>query len=384
MTKSDNLQIHNEEFIDEQHRQLDELTKRLDEYKDFNLIHSLDNFSMIFYQKRMIFDNKSYPLGSFSTAALNFVRDFKLKAIQPILKELYQLLQKEFSNKHHQFSPDAIKTVDYQLEKINAHLDSLIVFNDVLNIKNHLATAQYIYSTDNENSDDIRTYVAKTITAYIQMGDALISFYEHMYRFSKTWITDNSIQFNHDYASAFHDYFDNEIGIDTAINQATFFPTVMYRAIRTTSEFQPIKLQDTNQTVFGEIMTFSSYLELLHYDYFKSLQNEHTVRVCRNCKRAFLQTTKHHTVYCDQVAPGYKNKTCRDVGALNIQKEKVESSPIHQLYKRCYKKLNQRYNRKRISLEQFNELVNEILSLKTEALDGRISVLDYESLLNDI
>ena len=136
--------------------------------------------------------------------------------------------------------------------------------------------------------------------------------------------------------------------------------------------------------VFGESLKFKSYLELLQYDYFKALQSEHTVRICNYCKRAFLQTTKHHTIYCDNIAPGYTDKTCREIGALNKQKEMVNNSPIHQLYKRCYKKLNQRYNREMITLDEFNKLVSEIQQLKDAALLGELSIEKLNIKLNII
>lgn len=136
--------------------------------------------------------------------------------------------------------------------------------------------------------------------------------------------------------------------------------------------------------VFGESLKFKSYLELLQFDYFKALQSEHTVRICNYCKRAFLQTTKHHTIYCDNIAPGYTDKTCREVGALNKQKEMVNNSPIHQLYKRCYKKINQRYNREMITLDEFNKLVSEIQLLKDAALLGELSIEKLNIKLNII
>lgn len=147
----------------------------------------------------------------------------------------------------------------------------------------------------------------------------------------------------------------------------------MFESTRTESKFDSMELPNGNR-VFGETLKFKSYLELLQYDYFKALQGEHTVRICNNCKRAFLQTTKHHTIYCDDIAPGYTDKTCREVGALNKQKEKIKNSPIHQLYKRCYKKLNQRYNRGMITLDEFNELVSEISNLRDNALLGGASI----------
>lgn len=108
------------------------------------------------------------------------------------------------------------------------------------------------------------------------------------------------------------------------------------------------------------------------------------MRVCRNCKRAFLNTTKHHTIYCDQIAPNETKKTCRQVGALNSEKEKIENSPIHQIYLRCYKKLNQRYNRRTITQNEFNKLITSIQQLRDDALNGTIELENYIYKINNL
>ena len=199
-----------------------------------------------------------------------------------------------------------------------------------------------------------------------------------MHPFSKRYITESSEVYNHNYAQAFEDYFYNEISISTAMSDSTILPTTILQATSVESKFCPIRLTEDNTVVFGETLRLNSYLELLQYDYFKALQLENTVRICRNCGRAFLQTTKHHTVYCDRIAPHYNDKTCRDIGALNKQKEKGQNSPIHQLYKRCYKKLNQRYNRGTITLDEFNMSIMIISDSRNQALSAVISLSEYE------
>jgi len=76
--------------------------------------------------------------------------------------------------------------------------------------------------------------------------------------------------------------------------------------------------------------------------------------------------------------------TYRDIEALNKQKEKVQNSRIHHLYRRCYKKLNQRYNRKSITLDESNKLICDIISLKKNALSSNISANGLKDLLSDI
>lgn len=69
---------------------------------------------------------------------------------------------------------------------------------------------------------------------------------------------------------------------------------------------------------------------------------------------------------------------------MNQQKELIKNSPIHQLYKRCYKKLNQRYNRGTITQDEFNRLISEIQKLRDDALGGQLSVVEFTSKLEII
>lgn len=371
MTNSDNLQANTSKNIIE----------LLSKYDSIPVI-SLSDFSVGFYQKNIVYNNTSYPMGFFSECALNFVIDNKLKKLQPLLVKLYKGYTSILLNNKKELQLEDVRVLERQFIIINQHLDSLVIFSDIVNTS-FMLDQIYDLSLSIHNSDKtIREYLCNLAISYIQIGDALISFYEHIYPFSRNWITNQSEDYNHNYAKAFQDYFSKEIPLQVAVNQNTILPTVMFQHINMQSVFQPIKISD--DIVFGETLTFNSYLELLQYDYFKALQNEHTTRVCHNCKKVFLQTTKHHTIYCDKIAPNYADKTCRDIGALNKQKEKVINSPIHQLYKRCYKKLNQRYNRGTITSEAFNDKIIFLNQSKDDALHGVITIEDLNSIIRKL
>lgn len=381
MTKIDNLQTLQELEAELERQQLQEMINKWEE-EDFNPDSLLDEFVLTFFDKNVLYKEVSFPIGTFSTYALNFVIDGKMKELQPLLQNLYKDFQTLAENTHKKLQLDDLKKFDAQIEIIKPYLTSLILFDDRIKANNTLQTTYEVYG---ENADDlILNHTTYQVLSYIKIGDALISFFEHMHPFSKRWITDSSKSYNHNYAQAFQDYFYHDIPLNVAINTNTILPTVMFQFTQVESWFQPLTLPNQDHLVFGESLKFNSYLELLQYDYFKALQNEHTVRICSNCKRAFLNTTKHHTIYCDQIAPNETDKTCRDVGALNKQKEKVENSPIHQLYKKCYKKLNQRYNRQTITLDEFNRLIAEIVELRESALIGNLSITELESKLSEL
>lgn len=382
MTKNDNLQNLQDFDSERQRTIIKEMNDKWDE-TNFNPESLLDEFELYFYNKNVLYNNKTYPIGTFSTNALNFVIDKKMKKLQPLLRTLYINYETVVLDSKKKLQLEDLKKIDSQIEVIKSYLGSLIVFDDRIGANNSLVTAYAIYGETGQSDDLIRNHASYQLISYIKIGDALISFFEHMHPFSKFWITNKYETYNHNYAQAFEDYFHNEISLDVSINTHTILPTVMFQSTCTESRFHSIELSNGSR-VFGESLKFKSYLELLQYDYFKALQSEHTVRICNNCKHAFLQTTKHNTIYCDNIAPGYTNKTCREVGALHKQKEMVNNSPIHQLYKRCYKKLNQRYNRGTITLDEFNELISEISELRDTALSGTIEISAFSNQLDEI
>lgn len=149
------------------------------------------------------------------------------------------------------------------------------------------------------------------------------------------------------------------------------------------SKFVNYKSLKTNENEIAELIAFEDYGSLLQHDYIKALQKGHTLRVCQNCERIFLQTTKYHTAYCDRI---YKNtnKTCRKIGPKLYHKEKVDKSPIHALALKCYNKVSQRYYRDTIDVDEYNNLMALVNKYKDDALAGKLDVIAYQDLLDKI
>lgn len=374
MSKNDSLQdvqayIHEDSLISQI------LNPTLAGYDGREYFESLNKFSAVFHHKKTYLQNldKSYPLGTFATEAINFIIDLKMKDLQPLIKKLYKDYHQAYLHNTEPLSLEAIRSFKQQIKVIDTHLEPLTVFKDKLN-KEHPFGFEINQDTMNQ-VDSLEATIASVIASYIEVCDALIAFYEQVYDFSKTWITKGSKKNGHDYSLAYEDYFyGGYFEFNATKKRNTILPRSLSQFLDIKTLFATTEIPEYNEPRFSEIILFNSYLDLLQYDYFRALQNEYTVRVCRNCKRAFLNTTKHHTIYCDQIAPDETTKTCRQVGASNSEKEKIANSPIHQLYKKCYKKLNQRYNRRTITQDEFNELVAKVSKLKEEALADKISV----------
>lgn len=379
MSKNDNLQnvqtyIHEDSLISQI------LNPTLAGYDGREYFESLNKFSAVFHHKNIYLQNldKSYPLGSFATEAINFIIDLKMKDLQPLIKQLYKDYQQAYLHNTEPLSLEAIHNFEQQIKAIDTHLEPLTVFNERLH-KEYPFGLEITQDTMNQ-VDGLEEAIASVIASYIEVCDALIAFYEQIYDFSKTWITEGSEQNAHDYSLAYEDYFyGGYFEFNATKKRNTILPRSLSQFLDIKTLFATTEIPEYDKPRFSEIVLFNSYLDLLQYDYFRALQNEYTVRVCRNCKRAFLNTTKHHTIYCEQIAPNETTKTCRQVGALNSEKEKIANSPIHQLYLKCYKKISARYRRNTITQDEYNKLIMKANKLKDDALSGSLSVENLKS-----
>ena len=90
----------------------------------------------------------------------------------------------------------------------------------------------------------------------------------------------------------------------------------------------------------------------------KVLESGIIIRQCKNCNCFFIPQNNHITDYCNRP---YKKtgKTCKEVGANRIYKEKVYKNPILQEYERAYKRNYAKCKRNAIDSETFRQWIDE-------------------------
>lgn len=184
MTNNDNLQNLQDLDIEKQLAIMKEMAAKWEE-TDFNPESLLDEFEIYLYNRNVLYNNKTYPISTFSTNALNFVIDKKMKKLQPLLRTLYNDYQTVIMNTKKELQLENLKKIDSQIEVIKSYLGSLIIFDYRISANNSLVTAYSIYGETGQSDDLIRNHASYQIISYIKIGDALISFFEHMHPFSK-------------------------------------------------------------------------------------------------------------------------------------------------------------------------------------------------------
>ena len=129
-----------------------------------------------------------------------------------------------------------------------------------------------------------------------------------------------------------------------------------------------VSLIKEKQLMAEEVYELANTEEQIRFELFKIIQNNFTINKCENCGKLFIPVTtsknknqkgRNDQKYCNNL---YLNsgKTCKEIGALNKQKEKVQNSSILKEYNREYKRMHGLdYNLSLIHIFQIQIFLNQ-------------------------
>lgn len=137
-----------------------------------------------------------------------------------------------------------------------------------------------------------------------------------------------------------------------------------------------------------EIYELQNTEEQIRFELFKVIQNNFTINKCENCGRLFIPVTssknpnqkgRNDQKYCNNLYLD-TGKTCREIGALNKRKEKVESSSILQEYNREYKRMHRVHysHTKEFKEKKFKEWSKKARELRDTYTDEQIEEFKVE------
>ena len=140
--------------------------------------------------------------------------------------------------------------------------------------------------------------------------------------------------------------------------------------------------------VAEEVYELQNTEEQIRFELFKVIQNNFTINKCENCGKLFIPTTtsnnpnqkgRNDQKYCNNLYLD-TGKTCKQIGALNKQKEKVKNSLILKEYNREYKRMHGlHYNHtKEFKEKQFKEWSKKARELRDNYNDEQIEEFKIE------
>ena len=109
-------------------------------------------------------------------------------------------------------------------------------------------------------------------------------------------------------------------------------------------------------------MHYVSFVGMFRSDLFEGLCVGHAPKKCRICGKWFLTTNARHTKYCGGYAPGDKlHRTCRQIGNLKgrEQRELADDHPVIQIYEKRLNTINRYIKRGKLD-EDLAEIMKKL------------------------
>jgi hypothetical protein len=172
------------------------------------------------------------------------------------------------------------------------------------------------------------------------------------------------------YAEAYAAYF-----TDMAAAGELFFPEQEF------SQSFPAQLcfgpmphpMEAGKVLLSEKVEFRYLFHFLYTDFYRGLMVGNAPRRCHNCGRYFLLTAGYNTCYCNHVAPGETERTCRKVGAHRKANHSTGLSPAGMEYRKVYNRLKARKQRGKISRDEWNATLSQVQKVLDLAKQGKLT-----------
>ena len=137
------------------------------------------------------------------------------------------------------------------------------------------------------------------------------------------------------FARMFGNYFPPEF----SITEGNAWMSTLNNSVQYVSAIRPS--EDVAKLV--KRMHYVSFVGMFRSDLFEGLCVGHAPKKCKICGKWFLTTNARHTKYCGGYAPGDKlHRTCRQIGNLKgrEQRELADDHPVKQIYEKRLNTIN--------------------------------------------
>jgi len=130
---------------------------------------------------------------------------------------------------------------------------------------------------------------------------------------------------------------------------------------------------EERKAMIAEKATFQYLSHFLYTEFYRGMITGNAPRRCHNCGRYFLLTEGYNTCYCNNIAPGETERTCRKVGAHRKANRPTGLSPAQIEYRRVYNRLKARKQRGSISNDEWNNAVVQAQNVLMQVEQGKLS-----------
>ncbi|SBW06027.1 conserved hypothetical protein [uncultured Eubacteriales bacterium] len=331
-----------------------------------------DRFSVLFGKGEVFVNGKPLPLGQCATDILNLndqVLNEINQRINAFMPSIATLLQEKTDS-----------AACSAQEKLNAVWDLIFTMPLYRELSMDLETSHQLLQlmfSDRAKWDEVLDIHSEGHAMFEQFLNGLEYFPESLRNFRgqvvgilELYLEPLNRRSIDAYAAAYARYF-----TDMAAAGIFFAESEFEQSFPTQVKFVPIAHPTMDgKVILAEKAEFSYLSHFLYTDFYRGLMAGNTPRRCHNCGKYFLLTEGYNTCYCNNLAPGETERTCRKVGAHRKEaKERASATPAQREYAKAYNRLKARKNRKRMNLDEWNAAVAKAQDLKGQAERGEIS-----------
>ena len=303
-----------------------------------------------FWQDTVIYEGKTFPVGTLACDALNVPADTIAKANEQC--EKINLLLGTLNA-----GQDACALCPMAREATLAMLDILSETPpfSYMDISKHRERIERVFTADNAlkyvefatkaatNSlqfEEIQNYAeAITLQRYTAVcGHLAYSLGEYqtaMLDFAEKSDGNEADRTAEGFAKMFGSYFPPEF----SITECNAWMSTLNNSV----QYVSVILPGEKVAKLVKRMHYVSFVGMFRSDLFEGLCVGHAPKKCKICGKWFLTTNARHTKYCGGYAPGDKlHRTCRQIGNLKgrEQRELADDHPLKQIYEKRLNTIN--------------------------------------------
>lgn len=145
--------------------------------------------------------------------------------------------------------------------------------------------------------------------------------------------------------------------------------------------FSPLPMSfELSGGVYTEVLTASSIYDLIDFFLRQMILREVRLRVCKHCGKYFAITGKSTTEYCE-LTRDEKNRTCKEIGAIQTWAANKKDDELFKLYRREYKRRFVWTKTGKISSQKLYDWGSQAREMKQRCEDGKITLEEFQEWL---
>ena len=330
-----------------------------------------DRFTVFFTGDTVFLDGTAFQLGQLTTDVLNL--DSKVlievdRRIDDFMVAVWMLLQEK--------TDSAARSTQ---ERLNAVWDLVFELPVYRNLSLDMETSRNLFpvllsdrtkwaDTLDVDSEGHRMF-EDFLSGLEYFAESLRDFQGQIQGMLELYFEPLSRRSSEAYAEAYATYFTDMVAAGALLLQEQFsqsFPAQLC--------FVPMAHPtEAGKVLLAEKAEFSYLSHFLYTDFYRGLMTGNAPRRCHNCGRYFLLTAGYNTCYCNHVAPGETERTCRKVGAHRKANHPTGLSPAGMEYRKVYNRLKARKQRRKISTDEWNAALAQAQEVLDMAESGELS-----------